>query len=117
MNTSILTPEQKLQVYLLAKKMYEIDVNNGKLTNNIMAGMCFYISKALSQLEHLTQLKHLYLNTEYFFKEFQNLKPSKKIDFYWWPIDNTAIRLKKFDILIKKMQQQIKLQTLNKSSL
>lgn len=97
-----LTREQKLEIYKLAKKIY-IDKVSG------IFGMCYAINEATSKLGyHFDYIfaVYSYKNRNYF-SEFHKLKPRKKeVDSYWWDLDDTEIRIKNFDILIKKMNKK-----------
>lgn len=92
-----LTREEKLKIYTLAKETF-IDYTEKRDFN----GMCYHINLATVRLD----LKHdVYCYTKKHFPEFYALKKKRSGGLYWWKLENTKIRIKKFDLLIQQLSQ------------
>lgn len=106
MKAKQLSNEEKLKIYTLAKELYlkEVEFNTHKLFS--MRGMCYHIKNALIKLGYGDFSKTIYEERKVYqpkcFSEFFKLKPKITHDmYYWWDVENTQIRIEKFDFLIK----------------
>ena len=110
MITLELSNEEKIKIYTLAKELY---IKQNSNPSN-MTGMCYSIKDAMIKLGYDEKAYCIYTTEKKLqpkcFSDFFNLKPQKKLcdKYYWWPLDNTKIRIKMFDLLITQLTDESK---------
>lgn len=97
-----LTREQKHEIFKLARETY---IKEEVSDHPSYVGMCWYIDVAMTRFRIIDYDTNSYITLMKLLPEFKKKKPrGVKLYDAWWDRNNTEIRIKTFDELIKETE-------------